>query len=279
MIHAIDINNTIIKKKTKKMNNTLNKYGFEKEFPLKEKNKIVKVEYPNDITNDEFNLKDFNQYNIDTDMPLVNPIYYYNIDNNFKGNVTIENNCAPEKPIVIEQEVTVNLNNKKIIAPIFAEKSGAITEGNTDSYGFWIKKGGNLTIEGNGEVIAQDAKYSMAVWANGGNVIIKSGIFKNNGEGSDLIYASDGSTIEIYGGEFHPCKMGEGVDGTKNEYSALNIKDKDRDNTKIIVYGGRFYNFNPADNKSEGKNTNFVAEGYESILVDEKQNIWEVQKK
>ena len=33
--------------------------------------------------------------------------------------------------------------------------------------------------------------------------------------------------------------------------------------SKITVYGGRFYGFDPANNVSEGPNTNFVAEGYE----------------
>ena len=34
--------------------------------------------------------------------------------------------------------------------------------------------------------------------------------------------------------------------------------------------------FNPADNLSEGKNTNFVADGYKSIEV--KEGVWEIVK-
>ena len=58
---------------------------------------------------------------------------------------------------------------------------------------------------------------------------------------------------------------------------ALNIKDKDRDNSSITVYGGKFYGFDPANNLSEGKNTNFVAEGYKSIEIEE--GVFEVMPK
>ena len=34
---------------------------------------------------------------------------------------------------------------------------------------------------------------------------------------------------------------------------------------EIIVKGGTFVNFNPADNTAEGAHTNFVAEGYKVV--------------
>ena len=45
---------------------------------------------------------------------------------------------------------------------------------------------------------------------------------------------------------------------------------------KIIIYGGQYKNFNPANNGSDGANTNYVAEGYESI--EGTNNIWSVKK-
>lgn len=174
--------------------------------------------------------------------------------------------------------VFIDLNNKSVYGGIFAESNGQMLEGNTDSYVFWVKEGGELTIEGDGDIIAQEAIYSMAVWANGGNVIIKGGRFYNNGEGSDLIYASAGGNVYIYGGEFHPCQKQPGTQGTADEYVALNIKDADYKSgiSKIVVYGGKFYGFNPANNKSEGPNTNFVADGYKSVEIE--PNVWEVIK-
>ena len=192
------------------------------------------------------------------------------------GSVTLANDIQVTDVISIENGVKteVNLNSKTITAGVFTESNGTISEGNTDSYAFWVKDGGELVIDGEGSVIAQDAKYSMAVWAQGGTVTINGGDFYNGGDGCDLIYASAGGKVYIYGGEFHATGRSGEVGGTKNKFSALNIKDKDRGICEIIVYGGTFYGFNPANNVSEGENTNFVAEGYHSVEISE--GVWQV---
>lgn len=187
----------------------------------------------------------------------------------------VENVQRLAMPIQPEGSMVYNLNGFKLIAPVFAESNGEIVEGNSDSYVFWVKKGAELVIEGDGEVVASEAEYSMAVWANGGKVTINGGKFYNNGDNSDLIYASNGSTVEIFGGEFH-ANENMGASGTNNRFPALNIKDKDRANTSIVVYGGKFFGFDPANNVSEGANTNFVAEGYKSIEVE--SGVFEVVK-
>jgi hypothetical protein len=92
-----------------------------------------------------------------------------------------------------------------------------------------------------------------------------------------LIYASNGGKVYIYGGEFKACEMKDGVPGTKQTYSALNIKDADRGISEILVYGGKFYGFDPGNNTSEGDNTNFVAPGYKSVEVE--TGVWEVMPK
>ena len=180
------------------------------------------------------------------------------------------------KTAVVSNKTSLSLNNQTLMGELFTESNGQILEGNSDSYAIWVKEGGEITINGDGEVRSQDARYSIAVWAQGGEVIINGGKYYNEGEGSDLIYASAGGKVYIYGGEFYPNSMQEGVAGTANDYSALNIKDSDRATSEIVVYGGKFYNFNPADNVSEGPGTNFVAEGYESVEIE--PNVWEVRK-
>lgn len=177
---------------------------------------------------------------------------------------------------VIDKPTTIKLTGGSITGKVFAESGGEMLEGTSDSYAIWVKEGGEVVINGNGEIRSQDARYSMAVWAQGGKITINGGKFINGGEGSDLIYASAGGQVIINGGEFHPSQKQEGVTGTADKYTALNIKDKDRDTSSIVVYGGKFYNFNPADNKSEGPGTNFVAEGYESVEIE--PNVWEVRK-
>lgn len=190
--------------------------------------------------------------------------------------VALKSNTKLATALVIEKEMTFDLNGKNLSCGSFAEKNGEMLEGDVDSFVFWVKKGGKLTINGNGVVESSACKYSMAVWAQGGEVVINGGSYKNNGEGSDLIYASAGGKITINGGEFHPCAKEEGVDGTADLYTALNIKDGDRKTTKIEVYGGKFFNFDPANNASEGKNTSFVANGYESVEIE--SGVFEVRK-
>ena len=176
--------------------------------------------------------------------------------------VTLGADYAPAETVVIEAgSKSLNLNGKAMTAPVFVDES----DNSSNSYGFWVK-GGELTIDGEGEIVAQEAEYSMAVWANGGTVRINGGTFRNGGDSCDLIYASNGGRVEIYGGEFIANGPASGTaPGTKNPYVALNVKDRDRETSSIEVFGGRFFKFNPADNLSEGEHTNFVAPGYKVV--------------
>lgn len=179
------------------------------------------------------------------------------------GKVVLTQDLNLTKPVVVEGNLVVDLNGKNITAPVFAEANGVVGEGDTDSYVFWVKNGGKLTINGAGAVAAQAAKYSMAVWAQGGEVVINGGDYTNAGEGSDLIYASAAGKVTIYGGNFKACEKQAGTDGTNEAYSVLNLKDNS--NSSIVVYGGSFYKFNPANNKSENPAVNFVAGGYKAV--------------
>ena len=162
-------------------------------------------------------------------------------------------------------DVTIDLNGNDIVAPLFAESNGAITAGDTDSYAFWVKKGAKLTINGNGNVTTQPCKYSIAVWADGGEVVINGGSYANDekGEGSDLIYAKNGGKVYIYGGDFTANTKKKDTQGTNQKRSTLNLKDNT--DSEIIVYGGRFYEFDPSDNASENPAKNFVADGYNVV--------------
>ena len=126
---------------------------------------------------------------------------------------------------------------------------------------------GILTLNGKGTINGLGKNnWSMAVWAKeNGKVIINDGYFTNVGAESaedsehfDLIYASGNAQIEINGGEFK-CETPKWT---------LNIKDKDRATASIIVKGGKFHGFNPADCDVEGPNTNFVAPGYKVVEED-----------
>ena len=166
--------------------------------------------------------------------------------------------------LVVTKDLVVDLNGYDIKAGLFAESNGSINAGDSDSYVFWVKDGANLTINGEGTVETQATKYSIAVWADGGTAIINGGTYKNAGNGSDLIYAKNGGKVVITGGEFIACEKQQGTSGTNEKYSALNLHDKTTGNI-IEVSGGKFFGFNPAQNKSENPAISFVKEGYTVI--------------
>ena len=126
---------------------------------------------------------------------------------------------------------------------------------------------GTLTLSGKGTVNGVGKNdWNMALWAtDNGKIIIEDGYFTNEGATAevdpthfDLIYASVNGQVEILGGEFK-CETPAWT---------LNVKDKDRATASIIVKGGKFHGFNPADCASEGEHTNFVAPGYKVVETD-----------
>lgn len=119
-----------------------------------------------------------------------------------------------------------------------------------DGTGLYVNGDVEVAINGStGKVSGAQALYvaNGLVKVNGGN-------FVGNKE---AVYVQLNGKVEIYGGKF------EATDDEKT--FVLNKKDSDRANTSITVYGGTFVGFNPANNAAEGKNTNFVAEGYASV--------------
>jgi hypothetical protein len=121
-----------------------------------------------------------------------------------------------------------------------------------------------ITIYGKGIV---DASQGICIEANGKDSVI-------NLTGSTTIYQTDrpnGELIYCYAGTINI------VNGTfKNNGSPylLNCYDANYRNgtAKIVVTGGKFYDFNPADNSAEGEHTNFLAEGYHveiSTVIEE----------
>ena len=113
------------------------------------------------------------------------------------------------------------------------------------------ERNAQITVEADVKAVEKD-HGAVAVWASGNSkVIINGGYFSQEITGTDdqydMIYADDNAVIEINGGKFK-CKTPKWT---------LNCKDGS--NAKIIVKGGRFYNFNPlTDNPGEVE----VAKGY-----------------
>ena len=156
----------------------------------------------------------------------------------------------------ITKKVAINLNGKTI----------ATTEKDTEGNGvFWVKNGGELTLNGEGTVNGVGGNaYNIAIWADGGKVIINGGTYTNEGaqddgpDGAhfDLIYAKNGGSVEINGGTF------------KCETPNWTLNSHDTAKGTIVVKGGTFYQFNPANCTTEGANTNFCADGLCGYVVE-----------
>jgi len=177
--------------------------------------------------------------------------------------------------LVVSTKVTVDLNGKTLSATQDEDGNGI----------FKVIDGGDLTITGDGVInsACQTNDYSMALWVTGtGKATINNGTFTNVGakdfeddgttpNNNELIYASGSGKIYINGGTF--------IGNTENEtYGArytLNLKDKDNKVATIVVKGGTFTAYDPANSKSENPTANLVADGYVSV---EKDGIYTVSK-
>lgn len=131
-------------------------------------------------------------------------------------------------------------------------------------------KGGSLTIKGAGTLKAKENDCYAVDVQDGGTVVIADGTFVGN---IHAVYVFEG-TAEIKGGKYSIQQTYP--DAGKAYEFVLNCYDANRKNgtAKIIVSGGEFEKFNPADCAAEGPHTNFVADGY--ISVEAEAGVWTV---
>lgn len=152
-------------------------------------------------------------------------------------------------------------------------KNGKIAEAKTakgDSGMVYVSNNSNVVLDN----MTLETNIAIPVWVNGdnSNVTIVSGNYKSTGN-SQSIYVSKAAKVVIEGGEFSADYTDKNGNQLFGKYT-LNLLDKiigDNDpKTFIEVKGGTFYNgFNPAESHSENPVANFVAEGYESVMVSE----------
>ncbi len=168
------------------------------------------------------------------------------------------------------KNLVVDLNGKKI------ESTVDLWNDARNQWSLFSVQGGTLVMKGDGTVKAKEkGEDCFAVDVrNNGHLVIEGGHYIGN---CDAIYVLSG-IAEIKGGTFELQKA-SGIAGKDNEFM-LNCYDPNYKNgtAKIIVTGGTFIGFNPADCQAEGAHTNFVAEGYSSVLVSTAPMTYEVVK-
>lgn len=126
-----------------------------------------------------------------------------------------------------------------------------------------VRTGGRLTINGEGEVIAEDG-YS--IYAAGDAVVnINGGYYFS---WVTAIDARKDAQVTINNGVFE-VDGSTNPDGDFGQVFTLNLRDKKNsyvtDKSNIIVKGGEFYNYNPSASMSENPIADFVAPGYRVV--------------
>ena len=147
--------------------------------------------------------------------------------------------------------------------PVTIDLAGHNITGSGISGLFYVTVKGDLTIKGEGTVTAvEDNKAAMAVWVRSSfaKVTLEGGTYTQQITNTadphfDLIYVERGN-VYVKGGTY---------EGATPDWT-LNCKDEyyQSKEANIEVTGGTFVGFDPANNKAEGENTNFVPAGYVS---------------
>ena len=178
------------------------------------------------------------------------------------GNIKVDANVDPSEALVATKDTTIDMNGKTIA------NTNGVWDVKPNSWSLIsARENANLTITGNGTFAAKkDDCYAVDV-QDGATVTIENGTFIGN---IHAVYVYEG-TANIKGG-FYSVQQ-KYTDASKADEFVLNCYDANRKagTAKIIVTGGTFVNFNPADCWAEGEHTNFVAPGY-SVITETKAN-------
>ena len=154
------------------------------------------------------------------------------------------------------KEVVLDLNGKTV------SNTADLWNESIASWSLLSVRGGSLTIKGAGTLQAKENDCFAVDVQDGGTVVIEDGTYVGN---VHAVYVYEG-TAEIKGGKYSIQQLSSNPD----PYGyVLNCYDKNRENgiAKIIVTGGEFVKFNPADCAAEGAHTNFLADGYKSTQI------------
>ena len=182
------------------------------------------------------------------------------------GNIKVDANVDPSEALVATKDTTIDMNGKTIA------NTNGVWDVKPNSWSLIsAQEGANLTITGNGTFQAKENDCYAVDVQDGATVTIENGTFIGN---IHAVYVLEG-TAYIKGG-FYSVQQ-KYPDANKANEFVLNCYDANYKNNKsanIIVTGGTFVNFNPADCKAEGAGTNFVADGYSVISEKHGEDTW-----
>lgn len=173
-----------------------------------------------------------------------------------------------EKTLIASKNAILDLNGKTIS---LKEDAPDIWNQETDDWSLIsVRDGAQLTINGDGNVIARENDTYAVDIQGGAKVIINGGTYNGN---IHAVYVYQGE-LKVNGGTFMIQQLYPQDD--KQYQFVLNCKDDQykNGNAKITVNGGTYQNFNPSNNGAEGEETNFMASGHEVTEKQEGEITW-----
>lgn len=181
--------------------------------------------------------------------------------------------ASNDKVIRLTSDVVVN-TELKISRDVILDLNGKVISNTTDIWNtniepntlslILVENNATLTITGDGKILAKE-NDCYGIYVKEGNLVFESGELRGN---CSAIQVQKG-TATILDGKFQDGQKYSVSGDTQYTYT-LNLIDANYadGSGKIIVKGGEFINFNPANNRAEGQGTNFVAQGYKSIQIE-----------
>lgn len=176
--------------------------------------------------------------------------------------------------VVKDKTLTLDLNGKTI-----ANTSELWGKEDSENGICWslvsVRGTGDLTIAGNGALLAKENDCYPVDVQDGATLTIENGTFVGN---IHAVYVEKG-TANIKGGRYSVQQ--KYPDEAKAYGFVLNLLDENRKNgtAKMIVTGGEFKNFNPQDCWAEGEHTNFLPkEGGYGATYDPDNGVFVVAK-
>ena len=163
---------------------------------------------------------------------------------------------------IISKPTTLQLN-KKITSPY------EMGNNNTNFTALLVAADTTINAGEDGGIDTQGGAYGINV-LSGANLVINGGTYYGGGTAVQV----QKGTVTINGGHFAVEPFSDARYGYNFLLNCIDDNYKN-DTAKIIVKGGTFVNFNPANCKAEGEGTNFVADGYGVVTTPQANgDVW-----
>lgn len=181
------------------------------------------------------------------------------------GSATLSEDLVVNEPISVATgaEVTLDLNGKTVT------NTEDLWDEATEKYSIFEVAGGALTLKGDGTVKAKENDCYALLVSDGGHLIIEDGTYVGN---IDALHVYEG-LAEIKGGSYSIQQLCP-LTGHGPYDFVLNCKNENyaAGKANIIVTGGSFQGFDPANPKSDDA-ASYLAPGYISV---ETNGVWTV---